>query len=773
MGTGADANRVGLSDPTGRVPLVTDETLPADAAAPDFSDMDPAGRIDALREQIRAHNRSYYELDAPSIPDADYDALVRELTALEALHPDLITPDSPTQTVGSAASSQFTPVTHAVRMMSLDNAMDRGELRDWGGRTARKLASLGVVSHAEPASPLDQPGTDGSDPALARTGDDTAADDTAAGAVQHGGVRYVCELKIDGLAMSLRYQDGRFVQAATRGDGRTGEDVTANVATIAAIPQQLTGDAPKVLEVRGEVYLPIDAFHRLQAQTIQENEAAEAAGRKGRAVPVNPRNAGAGSLRQKNAAVTASRGLSFWCYQLGEVVGADVPDTHSATLEWLSGLGFPVNPATRVVDSLAEVYEFCDHWTEHRHDLPYEIDGIVVKVDDLAVQAALGSTSKAPRWAIAYKLPPEERTTKLLDIQVSIGRTGKATPFAVLDPVFVGGSTVGLATLHNEDQVKVKDVRPGDTVIVRKAGDVIPEVVGPVLELRPKGLAEWRFPTSCPSCGQALVREEGAAQTRCTNPDCPQKVLARITHFGSRGAMDIEGLGEQQVQLFLELGLLHDVSDIYSLDYDRILELPRYGETSVRNLRTAIEASKQRPLANLLFGLNIVHLGQAGGEALAAGLGSLQAIMDAPIDDIAGVDGAGPIVAASVHAFFADPGHRAVVQRLIDAGVNTVGPERSVLPQTLSGKAVVVTGSVPGFSRDDAEQAIKARGGKSPGSVSKKTFVVVVGNDPGASKVAKAATLGVPTIGGDMFEALLETGALPPTGALPSREGSS
>ena len=685
--------------------------------------MDPVGRIDELREQIRAHNRSYYELDSPTVPDADYDALVRELQELEALHPDLITPDSPTQTVGGPLSAQFSPVTHAVRMMSLDNAMDRDELRDWGDRTARKLASLDL----ELAGP----------------------------------VRYVCELKIDGLAMSLRFEDGRFTQAATRGDGRTGEDVTANVATIADIPHELGDGAPQVLEARGEVYLPVEAFQRLQAQTIAENEAAEAAGRKGRPVPVNPRNAGAGSLRQKDPTVTASRGLSFWCYQLGEIVGADAPPTHSGALEWLRSLGLPVNPETRVVDSLEEVYEFCDHWTEHRHDLPYEIDGIVVKVDDLAVQAALGFTSKAPRWAIAYKLPPEERTTLLRDIQVSIGRTGKATPFAVLEPVFVGGSTVGLATLHNEDQVKVKDVRPGDTVIVRKAGDVIPEVVGPVLELRPEGLPEWEFPTQCPSCGGPLVREEGEAQTRCVNPDCPQKVLARVTHFGSRGAMDIEGLGEQQVQLFLELGLLHDVADVYSLDYDRILELPRYGETSVRNLRAAIEASKQRPLGNLLFGLNIVHLGQAGGEALAAGLGSLQAIMDASVEDIAAVDGAGPIVAASVHAFFQDPDNRAVVQRLIDAGVNTVGPERSVLPQTLTGRGVVVTGSVAGYSREEAEAAIKARGGKSPGSVSKKTFAVVVGADPGASKVTKAETLGIPMIDGDAFEALLETGELP------------
>lgn len=686
--------------------------------------MDPAGRIDDLRDQIRGHDRRYYQLDAPTIPDADYDALVRELRSLEAQHPDLITPDSPTQTVGGPVLAQFSPVTHAVRMMSLDNAMDRDELRAWGERTDRRLASLGL----------------------------------------DGTVRYVCELKIDGLAMSLRYEDGNLVQAATRGDGRTGEDVTANVSTISDIPTRLGDHAPTVLEVRGEVYLPLEAFRRLQEQTVADNAVADAAGRKGRPVPVNPRNAGAGSLRQKDPTVTASRGLSFWAYQLGQVVGADTPPTHSAALDWLGTLGLPVNPETRVLDSLDEVYDFCDHWVEHRHDLPYEIDGVVVKVDGLSVQSALGTTSKAPRWAIAYKLPPEERTTTLLDIQVSIGRTGKATPFAVLEPVFVGGSTVGLATLHNQDQVHLKDVRPGDTVIVRKAGDVIPEVVGPVLELRPDGLAEWAFPTECPSCGGPLVRSEGEAQTRCVNPDCPQKVLARITHFGSRGAMDIEGLGEQQVQLFLELGLLHDVADVYSLDYERIRELPRYGDTSVRNLRAAVDASRSRPLANLLFGLNITHLGQAGGEALAEGLGSLPAIMDASVDDLAAVDGVGPVVAASIHDFFGDPANRQLVQRLIDAGVNIQGPERSVLPQTLSGHSVVVTGSVPGHSRESAEAAIKARGGKSPGSVSKKTFAVVVGDDPGSSKVTKAESLGVPMVDAVLFEELLETGEIPTGG---------
>ncbi len=690
------------------------------ASSPD-AELDPAGRVDWLREQIVGHDRSYYELDAPTIPDADYDLLVRELTSLEAQHPDLITPDSPTQRVSGSPSSQFAPVQHRIKMMSLDNAMDQDELRAWGERTDRRLAELGLQES----------------------------------------VRYVCELKIDGLAMSLRYESGRLVQAATRGDGRTGEDVTANVSQIAGVPKELAAGAPEVIEARGEIYLPLDAFHRLRAQVERENAEAEAAGRRAKPLPANPRNAGAGSLRQKDASVTGSRGLEFWCYQLGELIGVDQPPTHTGAIELLAGLGLPVNPETRTFDSLDGVYDFCAHWVEHRHELPYEIDGVVVKVDDLRVQEALGATAKAPRWAIAYKLPPEERTTTLLDIQVSIGRTGKATPFAVMEPVFVGGSTVAMATLHNQDQVRLKDVRPGDTVVVRKAGDVIPEVVGPVLELRPKGLAEWTFPTECPACGGELVRPEGEAQHLCINPACPQKRLASISHFASRAAMDIDGLGEQQVALFLELGLLDDVADIYTLDFDRIAELRGYGATSVAKLRSAIEASTSRPLARLLFGLNITHLGQAGAEVLASALGSLDAITEASLDDLAAVEGVGPVIAESVHSFFADPAARALIDRLVAAGVNTQGPERSVLPQTLTGMSIVVTGTLDGFSREDAEAAIKARGGKSPGSVSKRTTALVIGAEPGASKVTKATDLGVPVLDSAQFVTLLDSGELP------------
>ncbi|HVN51981.1 MAG TPA: NAD-dependent DNA ligase LigA, partial [Acidimicrobiales bacterium] len=418
--------------------------------------VDPVTRVDELREVIRYHNRRYYELDAPEIPDAEWDALLRELVELEAQFPELITPDSPTQLVGGAPSATFATVVHAVPMMSLDNAMSADELHAWGDRLARRLAELGDAT---------------------------------------GEVGLVCELKIDGLAVSIRYERGRLVQAATRGDGRAGEDVTANVRTIAALPERLPWNPPEVLEVRGEIYMPIAEFERLNA--------AQAAA--GLQTYVNPRNTAAGSLRQKDASITASRRLAFWSYQLGQVEGGPEFRTHGETLDWLRDLGFPVNPEVRRFHALDEVYAHCLYWQEHRHDLEYEIDGVVVKVDDLALRNELGSTSHAPRWAIAYKFPPEERTTRLRQIMVSIGRTGRATPFAVLDPVFVGGSTVGMATLHNEDQVKAKDVRPGDTVIVRKAGDVIPEVVGPVRAERPKGLRAWRFPKDCPVCGTPLV----------------------------------------------------------------------------------------------------------------------------------------------------------------------------------------------------------------------------------------------------------------------------
>ncbi len=666
-------------------------------------------RAAVLRSQLNHHRHRYHDLDDPEISDADYDALMRELQRIECDFPELVTPDSPTNLVGGSPSALFAEVVHAVPMMSLDNAFSMQELRAWGTRLERYI---------------------------------------------EGGVRFCCELKIDGLAMSLRFERGRFVRAATRGNGVVGEDVTPNVATVRDIPHGIrlpVDQTPEVIEVRGEVYLPLGAFEEL-------NKHQAAAGQR---LFANPRNAGAGSLRQKDAAVTATRNLSFWSYQLGEVQGGPVFRRHSETLEWLRQAGLPVNPEIRVFRDLDEVYAFTQHWLEHRHDLDYEIDGVVVKVDDLDQRRQLGSTSHAPRWAIAFKYPPEERTTPLKRITVSIGRTGKATPFAVLEPVFVGGSTVGTATLHNEDQVRLKDVREGDTVIVRKAGDVIPEVVGPVLSLRPEGSEPWAFPEACPVCGQALARSEGASDTFCVNDDCPARRAGWVEHFASRGAMDIEGFGEQRVWLFFNERLLADPGDIYTLDLDRVEAMEGFGPVSVANLRRAIDASRSRTLDRLLVGLNIKHLGSAGARLLSRALGYLDRIMAASAEELAAIEGVGPTIAQSVHDWFRVPRNTEVVEKLRRAGINLEGPVTPSVPQLLAGRTVVVTGTLEGWSREEAEEAIKARGGKSPGSVSNKTTAVVVGREPGASKVAKAGELGVPVLDEPAFATLLETGDLP------------
>jgi DNA ligase (NAD+) len=668
---------------------------------------DPAERVRQLREQIEYHNERYHQLDDPEISDADYDALVRELRALEEAYPDLLTPDSPTQRVGGPVSALFAPVRHRQPMMSLDNATTFEELLAWTRRMDRFIS---------------------------------------------GEVAFTCELKIDGLAMSLLYEGGTLSRAATRGDGVTGEDVTANIRTIEVVPRRLRdGSTPAIVEVRGEVYMPISAFDELNRRQLAES---------GRAF-INPRNAAAGSLRQKDASITASRELAFWAYQLGDMVGGPQFNQHHETLEWMQRAGFPVNPNIRTLHGLDEVDQFCHYWLDHRHDLDYEIDGVVVKVDNLAQRLELGATSHAPRWAIAYKFPPEEKTTLLKDIMVSIGRTGKATPFAVLEPVVVGGARVGLATLHNEDQVREKDVRPGDTVIVRRAGDVIPEVRGPILSLRPEGVAPWRFPDTCPICRQRLVRLEGESDTFCVNVDCAGQRVQRISHFASRGAMDIEGLGERTVNQFCEAGLLTDVADIYQLDFDRVRQFEGFGELSVNNLAKAIEASKSRPLANLLVGLSIRHLGATGSRLLARSLGHLDRIMAAPAEEVAAVEAIGPVIAASVHEFFALERNRDVVERLRAAGVNFEGPAPPSTPQVLAGTSIVVTGTLEGWSREAAEEAIKARGGKAPGSVSKKTTAMVVGAEPGTAKLAKAQELGVPVVDESGFAHLLETGQLP------------
>jgi DNA ligase (NAD+) len=475
----------------------------------------------------------------------------------------------------------------------------------------------------------------------------------------------------------------------------------------------------------------------------------------------NPRNSAAGSLRQKDPKITASRDLAFWTYQLGEVSSSLPVKKHRDMLAWLGDLGFPINPNVRVFSSIAEVHKFCEAMLQGRHDLPYEIDGVVVKVNDLAQRNEMGSTAKAPRWAIAFKFPPEERNTLLKDIMVSIGRTGKATPFAVLEPVFVGGSTVGVATLHNEDQVGVKDVRPGDTVIVRKAGDVIPEVVGPVLSLRPDGLRPWKFPKKCPSCNEPLVRQEGESDTFCMNLECPSQRAGRIEHFASRGALDIEGLGEQNAYRFSNDGLLDDVADIYALTAEKLRAVEGYGDISIRNLLQAIENSKGRPLRNLLIGLNIRHLGATGSQLVARHFGTMDAVMAATEDEVNAIEGVGPTIAKSLVEFFALDTNRDVVERLRAAGLNFEEPRGVQAPQTLIGMSIVVTGTLENYSRESAEEAITSRGGKSPGSVSKKSSAVVVGDAPGASKLTKAEELGIPILNEAQFEKVLETGTLP------------
>jgi DNA ligase (NAD+) len=680
-----------------------------------------ARRIAELRELVAYHDERYHRYDAPEISDAEFDSLVLELQRLEDEFPELADEGSPTETVGAALLPGFAEVRHETPMMSLDKVFTLEDLAAWEGRLARGL-------DLESAGDLD----------------------------------LVCELKIDGLSLSLRYEDGVLVRAATRGNGIAGEDVTANVRQVKAIPAELQLDRserPAVLEVRGELYMPLAAFAELNKRQAEG----------GLRLFANPRNSAAGSLRQKDPGITASRELAFWAHQVAQLEGQKLGDghgpgglrRHSEARAFMQHAGLPVTSSTEVHRGVEEVHTYCVGWTERRHELDFEIDGVVVKVDDLGLQRALGATSHAPRWAVAFKFPPEERNTLLRDIMVSIGRSGRATPFAVLEPVFVGGSTVRLASLHNEDQVRLKDLRPGDTVVVHKAGDVIPEVVAPVLALRPEGSEPWTFPTTCPRCGGPLVRLEGEADTYCTNTDCPGQLVQRIAHFASRGAMDIEGLGEQRVHVFADKGLIKDPSDIYDLTVEQLAELEGFGEISARNLVAAVEASKARPLPNLLVGLGIRHLGPTGAVALARALGHLDRILAADAEQLAAIDGVGPVIAASVRQFFDAPANLAVVEKLRHAGVNLEGPAAPTLPQTLAGKSVVVTGTLTGFSRDGAEDEIKARGGKSPGTVSAKTTALVLGESPGTAKLDKARDLGVPVLDEDQFVVLLETGELP------------
>jgi DNA ligase (NAD+) len=678
----------------------------AASAKKEAPDKEAVARVQALRELIDYHTERYFIHDDPELSDAEFDALVRELRELEAAHPDLVTADSPTQRPGGRPVSTFAPVVHRARMLSLDNAFSFDEVQAWATRIEK------LVPQA---------------------------------------VRYVVEPKLDGLAISLQYEAGRFTVGATRGDGVTGEDVTENLRTIGAIPKKLKGkDVPALLEVRGEVFMPLASFADLNRRQ----------GEAGDRLFVNARNAAAGSLRQKDASVTASRDLTVFCYQIGAQQGGPRLRTHSETLEWLRSLGFPVEPHIRAVEDTDGIFGFCREMEENRHSLGYDIDGVVAKVDDLGQRAEMGNTSRAPRWAIAYKFPPEEKTTVLRDIMVSIGRTGRATPFAVLEPVFVGGANVSLATLHNEDDVARKDVRPGDTVIVRRAGDVIPEVVGPILTKRPKRARRWKFPDKCPECGEPLVRLEGEANHHCINVDCPMQQVQRIVHYAGRGALDIEGLGEERVRQFTDAGLLRDAGDIYDLTVDKLVPLERIGERSAQLLVDAIAGSKDAPLWRVLVGLGINHVGPTAAQALARSLGHLDRIANAPEEELVAVDGVGPTIAQSVQRFFSIDRNRDLVDRLRAAGVNFEGPAPtapSAEAQTLAGLTFVLTGSLEGYTRDEAAAEIEARGGKVTSSVSKKTSYVVAGESPG-SKLTKAEELGVTVLGDASFQEVLDNG---------------
>ncbi len=701
---------------------VTAVTEPSDAARDEHQ---------RLAQEIEDARWRYFVLDEPTLSDAEYDVKWRRINELEEQFPELQTPDSPTQKVGGTFSTEFTAVDHLQRMESLDNAFSFDELESWHARIARDGA---------------------------------------------GDAAMLCELKVDGLAINLLYEKGRLVRALTRGDGRTGEDVTPNVRTIADIPNELTATddypVPDLLEVRGEVFLSIAAFDKLNASLVEA----------GKPMFANPRNSAAGSLRQKDPKVTASRDLGMVCHGIGAREGFE-PKAQSQAYEALKAWGLPTSKRVRVLPTLAEVKEFISHYGEHRHDVSeHEIDGVVIKVDDVSLQRRLGSTSRAPRWAIAFKYPPEEVNTKLLEIRVNVGRTGRVTPYGVMEPTKVAGSTVERATLHNAYEVKRKDVRPGDTVILRKAGDVIPEILGPVLGLRPEGLPEWEMPTECPSCGTTLAEQkEGDKDLRCPNSRlCRAQVYERVYHVASRGAFDIEGLGSEAAYALVEAGVVDNEGDVFALDRDKLLrtplftrapkkgalrdgagappqEPPRELNANAVQLLKNLETRKKVPLWRVLVALSIRHVGPTAARALATEFGSMDAIRAATEAELAAAEGVGPTIAEAVIEWFAVDWHVEIVDKWAAAGVAMADERDESVTRTLEGLTVVVTGSLQDFSRDSAKEAIISRGGKAAGSVSKSTDYVVVGDNAG-SKAEKAEQLGVPILDEEGFVALLENG---------------
>nr|WP_169799074.1 NAD-dependent DNA ligase LigA [Kibdelosporangium phytohabitans] len=676
----------------------------------------PAGartRHAELADEVRGHQFRYYVLDSPTITDGEFDKLLGELQGLEEQHPALATPDSPTQQVGGTFSTEFTAVDHLERMLSLDNAFDADEMTSWFDRVAKEV---GDAAH------------------------------------------YLCELKIDGLAINLLYQDGRLVRGLTRGDGRTGEDVTLNVRTIEDVPEVLTGTdeypVPKLVEVRGEVFFRVEDFLELNAKQAEA----------GKQVYANPRNTAAGSLRQKDPSVTASRKLRLICHGLGKRAGFEL-DRQSHAYEALQAWGLPVSTHTRVLSTHKEVNDFIKYWEDHRHDAEHEIDGIVIKVDEVPLQRRLGTTSRAPRWAIAFKYPPEEVTTKLLDIRVNVGRTGRVTPYAVTEPVSVAGSTVARATLHNASEVKRKGVMIGDRIVLRKAGDVIPEVLGPVVDARTGGEREFVMPVSCPECGTLLRPEKEAdVDIRCPNAQyCPGQLRERLDYIGSRNALDIEVLGYESAAALVNSDVYDNEADLFDLDEDDLKRVELFrtiaGELSANGAKLAqnLQAAKQRPLWRVLVALSIRHVGPTAARALAIEFGSLERIFEATEEELAAAEGVGPTIVTALRDWWAIDWHREVVGRWREAGVNMADERDESVPRNLQGLSIVVTGTLPTLSRDEAKEAIIARGGKAVGSVSKKTSFVVVGDSPGA-KYDKAVQLKVPVLDEDGFRVLLDQG---------------
>ncbi|MBJ8343440.1 NAD-dependent DNA ligase LigA [Antrihabitans sp. YC2-6] len=670
-------------------------------------------RWQALADEVRDHQFRYYVRDSPTISDGEFDKLLNDLIALETEYPELRTPDSPTQLVGGGFATEFTAVDHLERMLSLDNAFDEESLRAWAKRVEVETGS---------------------------------------------GLHYLCEVKIDGVALNLVYEKGKLVRGATRGDGRTGEDVTLNARTIAEIPHELTGTdefpVPDLLEVRGEVYFRLEDFQALNAAIVAE----------GKPPYANPRNTAAGSLRQKNPAVTAKRRLGMICHGLGRTEGFSPSSLYEAYVA-LGAWGLPVSTHTTRVQGVDAVVAKVAYWGEHRHDVEHEIDGLVVKVDEVAFQRRLGTTSRAPRWAIAYKYPPEEVTTKLLDIKVGVGRTGRVTPFAFTEPVLVAGSTVSRATLHNGSEVKRKGVLIGDTITIRKAGDVIPEVLGPVVDLRTGDEREFVMPTHCPECGTELAFEkEGDADIRCPNQrTCPAQLRERVFHVAGRGAFDIEVLGYEAAIALLENKVIVDEGDLFSLTEEDLrktsLFTTKAGSLSANGKRLLdnLDSAKDRPLWRVLVGLSIRHVGPTAARALAAEFGSLERIVNASVEELAAAEGVGPTIAVSATEWFAVDWHREIIEKWKAAGVRMEDERDESITRNLEGLSIVVTGSLEGFSRDEAKEAILSRGGKAASSVSKKTAYVVVGDSPG-TKADKAVELGVPVLDEDGFRRLLELG---------------